>query len=62
MLLQKWRRIMALRWLLLISLLGGLGVWGYAAVDPTPWRFGVACGYSLLCMVPTFVLYFKRSD
>lgn len=62
MLIQRWRRILAVRWLALLALLGAVGMWGYTISDPTPWRLGTACGYAVLVLIPSFVLYFRRSD
>lgn len=60
--IQRWRRILALRWLALLALVGASAIWGLTAIDPQPWRFIAACGYSLGVLVPVFVLYFCRSD
>lgn len=60
--LQRWRKILACRWLAFIALIGALSIWSYATIDPTPWRFGVSVGYSALVLIPTFGLYFFRSD
>ena len=61
-LVQRWRKILAVRWLALIALLGAVAIWTYATIDPTPWRFGVACGFAALVLCPTFWLYHARSD
>lgn len=60
--IQRWRRILSVRWLVFIALTGALAVWGYSTIDPTPWRFGVAVGYSVLVLMPTFWLYHQRSE
>lgn len=60
--IQRWRKILAVRWLALIALLGAVSIWVYATIDPTPWRFGVACGFAVLVLCPTFWLYHARSD
>lgn len=60
--LQKWRRVMSLRWLVLIATLGALGAWGATVADPTLWRCLAACGYSVLVLVPVFILYSTQSD
>lgn len=62
MVLQRWRKLLAVRWLAFIALLAANAVWIYTVIDPTPWRFGVACAFSILVLVPTFVLYDKRAD
>ena len=61
-LIQKWRKILAIRWLALFALLGAVAIWGLTAIEPDAWRFGAACGYSLGVLCPTFLLYFMRSD
>lgn len=60
--IQRWRRILSVRWLTFIALVGSLAIWGYATIEPTPWRFGVACAFSVLVVMPTFLLYYKRSE
>lgn len=60
--IQRWRKILSVRWLVFIALIGALGVWGYSTIDPTPWRFGVSCAYSVLVLMPTFWLYHQRSE
>lgn len=62
MLLARWRKILAVRALAFLALAGALAIWIYATIDPTPWRFGVSIGYSVTVLVPTFWLYFSRSD
>lgn len=61
-LIQKWRKILAIRWLALFALLGAVAIWGLTAIEPDAWRFGAACGYSIGVLCPTFLLYFMRSD
>jgi hypothetical protein len=61
-LIQRWRKILALRWLALFALLGAVAVWGLTVVDPDAWRFVAACGYSVGVLIPSFTLYFLRSD
>lgn len=62
MLLARWRKLLAVRWLCFIALLAANGIWLYAVIEPTPWRFGVACAFSILVLVPTYFLYEKRAD
>jgi len=62
MLIQRWRKILSVRWLVFIALTGALAIWGYSTIDPTPWRFGVSCAYSILVLMPTFWLYYVRSE
>ena len=60
--LQRWRRILALRWLALLSLLGAVAIWSLMAFDPQVWRFIGAVGYSVTVLVPMLVLYHLRAD
>lgn len=60
--INTWRRILALRLIIFASVLGAIGIWAYAAIDPTQWRFIVACGYSAGVLVPALYLYLKRTE
>lgn len=62
MLLARWRKLLAVRWLCFIALLAANAVWVYTVIEPTPWRFAVACAFSVLVLIPTFVLYHWRAD
>lgn len=60
--IQRWRRILALRWLVLVAWIGCIAMWGYAAMDPAPLRLVCAAAYSAIGFIPTLLLYLKRSD
>jgi hypothetical protein len=60
--IQRWRRILALRWLALLALVGAVGIWILMAVDPQAWRFIGAVGYSITVLVPMLVLYHLKGD
>ena len=41
----------------LLVLIGAIGFWGFAVVDPEPWRLGAAAAYSLMVVIPMLVIY-----
>ncbi len=61
-LIQRWRKVLSLRWLMFIALLGAVAVWGLTVADPTPWRFIACCGYSVGVLIPSFFLYDRRAE
>ena len=61
-LIMRWRKILALRWILLLTVLGALGLWGWAVGDPTVWRFISVSGFSGLVLLPVSILYYLRAD
>ena len=63
-LIGKWRRILAVRWFVLIGLVGGVADWFVAMLNADAWHFGAACGYSLGVLIPLLVLYYltHRAD
>lgn len=52
--------ICATRILLLISVLTGSAIWGYAVIDPTRDRLYAAVAYSLVFVLPQILLYLKK--
>lgn len=57
-LIQRWRRILAVRWLASAALAGAVVNWTVTIADPGLWRFVSAAGYSVGVLVPVLVLYF----
>lgn len=52
--------IAATRILLLIAVLTGSAIWGYATIDPSRDRLYAAVAYSLVFVLPQTLLYFRR--
>jgi hypothetical protein len=58
--IHQWRRILNARMLLLLALLGAMGVFGYAILDPTPLKIWVATVYALGVLWPFVGLFYKK--
>lgn len=56
--INRWRRILALRWLCVIALVVACVVWVIAVSDPVMWRIIAAGGYSVGVLAPVFMLYY----
>jgi hypothetical protein len=52
--------ICATRILLLISVVTGSAIWGYAVIDPTRDRLYAAGAYSIVFVLPQILLYLKK--
>jgi hypothetical protein len=57
-LIGKWRRILAVRWLTFIALIGGVLEWIIAIANADMWHVIAAAGYSAGVLIPTLGLYF----
>lgn len=52
--------ICATRVLLLISVLTGSAIWGYAVIEPTRDRLYAAIAFSIVFVLPQISLYWKK--
>lgn len=57
-LIGRWRRILAVRWFVLLALAGAIVVWLIAAISADAWHVGAAGGYSVGVLIPLLVLYY----
>ena len=48
------------RLLALLAVLGGIGIWTWAVVNPAMWPFIIACGYSMGVVFPTVWLHSRK--
>ena len=55
---QRWRRILAIRWLCFIAVFVGCVIWVGAMIAGTMWASVAAAGYSIGVLAPVLVLYF----
>lgn len=54
--------ILSLRILALIALVGAVGMFSYAVIDPMPWRLYAAGAYAAVVLWPIVWLYLKREN
>ena len=63
-LIARWRRILAIRWFVLLALIGGIINWLVVITSPDVWHVAAGVGYSVGVLIPLLVLYFltHRAD
>lgn len=52
--------VVSARLLALLSVLGGIGIWTWAVVNPAMWAFIIGCGYSAGVVFPCVWLHSKK--
>lgn len=57
---HQWRQILNARLLALLALLGAMGVFGYAMLDPSPQRLWLSSLYAAGVLWPSIALYVKK--
>lgn len=63
-LVARWRRILAVRWFVLLALLGAVIDWLVAIISADVWHVAAAAGYSIGVLIPMLGLYYltHRAD
>lgn len=54
-------RILNARLIAILGLIGAIGIWVLAAIDPSTLRIWAAAGYSITVLFPALMLYSRKS-
>ncbi len=60
--IAQWRRILNVRVLAMLSLLGALVIFGFTIADPVPLRLWGASFYAVSVLWPSLALFFYRGN